>query len=143
LTDLITDVSVKVGNLSGVGVRMSQDYGDDTVEFDDSLAQTNFQIRATLLNEVNSDSAASKQVAQVEVFLHFAMNSVIDDEQAYTSGVMATTQSAMLDRDWWTDLSSVFSVVDGDGAGPVVNETPERVGKLLSYSIGVQVALAP
>lgn len=140
LPDFIDQVSAAVAATSpGLRTRMSQDYGQDTAEFV-GLGETRYQVRATLLNIISEDSGDPKTAVQVEVFVHHSL-SRITDEQAYTRGQMATDQAAMLARGFFESLPSVFGYVD-DGL-PVVNETPERFGKRITYSIAAQVALTP
>lgn len=140
LDELVTQISAAVTAIpGGTRSRMGQDYGTDTAEFS-ALGTTRFQIQATLLNRADEDSAGSREIAQIEVILHHAL-SRLSDEQAYTSGQMVGDQSALLRPSFWEGLGAVLRFpVDG---GPVVNQSPERTGKRITYSVGVQLVLAP
>ena len=138
LADFITELEADVDAIAGgTRSRMSQDYGEALSEFT-ALGTTKYQIRATHLNYVNEDSNAPKVVIECELFLHHALAS-ISDEQAYQSGQMATDQLVLLERAWWESMASVFALV---ADFPVTNEKPERTGKRITYSVGVQLALA-
>ena len=140
LSDLITELETDLDAISpGTRLRMTQDYGDESPEFA-ALGETLYQIRASLLNYVYEDSGAPKVVAQVEVFFHHAVATFAGD-QTYQSGQMGTDQLAVLDPEFWRNMASVYSVIED--TGPVVNDLPERTGKRVTYSIAVQLALAP
>ncbi len=138
LTDLVAELETKIDAIAGgTRARMSQDYGDEVTEFT-ALGQTRYQIQATHLNNVNEDSAVSRTIVEIEVFVHHALV-LFGDEQAYRDGQMSTDQLAMIADSFWESMASVFAVVDDF---PAINEKPERTGKRITYSVGVQLQLA-
>ena len=138
MTEASADIVAIAG---GTRTRMSQDYGEDTYEFT-ATGQTQFQIRASLRNEISADSGVPLVVADAEIFVHHFLASRTD-EQAYVVGQMRTDQEALLQKTFWESMAAVYQVAAGEGAGPIVNTFPTRTGKILTYSIGVQFALAP
>lgn len=138
LADLVAEIETDINAIAGgTRSRMSQDYGDSTTEFT-ALGTTKYQIQATHLNTINEDSAAPRTIVEVEVFIHHAL-STFAGEQAYRDGQMATDQLAMITEAFWEGMAAVYAVVD---EFPAINEKPERTGKRVSYSVGVQLALA-
>ena len=138
LADLVAEMETDIDAIAGgTRSRMSQDYGDQTKEFT-ALDTTRYQIQATHLGISNETSEASRTVVQVEVFVHHALASYAG-EQAYRDGQMSTDQLAMLQESFWNSMASVYDVLDGF---PAVNEQPERIGKRIMYSVGLQLQLA-
>lgn len=138
LADLIAEIETDVNAIAGgTRARMSQDYGEAIAEFT-ALGQTRYQIQASYLNQINEDSAVTRDVVEVELLVHHLL-AVFTDEQAYTGGQMATDQLAMIDEGFWSGMASVFQVVEDF---PAINLVPERSGKRITYSVGVQLALA-
>jgi len=138
LADFVSDLETALDAIAGgTRSRMSQDYGDETTEFS-ALGTTRYQIQATHLNQANEDSAVSRTIVEVEVFVHHALAS-FSDEQTYRAGQMATDQLALIQRSFWEGLASVYRVL---ADFPAINEKPERTGKRISYSVGAQVVLA-
>lgn len=138
LAELVAEIETDINAIAGgTRARMSQDYGDSTTEFT-ALGQTRYQIQASYLNQINEDSAVTRTLVEVEVLVHHALTS-ISVEQDYRDGQMATDQLAMIAESFWESMDSVFRVVD---EFPAINDTPERTGKRITYSVGVQLALA-
>lgn len=137
LADLVAEIETDVDAIAGgTRARMSQDYGDATTEFT-ALGQTRYQIQASYLNQTNEDSAVTRDIVEVELLVHHLLT-VFTDEQAYTEGQMATDQLAMIAESFWESMDSVFRVVDDF---PAINIVPERSGKRITYSVGIQLAL--
>ena len=138
LADLVAEMETDIDAIAGGSrSRMSQDYGDALTEFT-SLGTTKYQIQATHLNQINEDSAVTRTIVELEIFVHHAL-STFAGEQTYRDGQMATDQLAMIARSFWEDMAAVYAVVD---EFPAINELPERTGKRITYSVGVQLALA-
>ena len=72
------------------------------------------------------------------MFVHHAL-ATFSVEQAYRDGQMATDQLAMIVDSFWDSMAAVFAVVENF---PAINDKPERTGKRISYSVGVQLQLA-
>ncbi len=138
LADLVAEIETDVDAIAGgTRARMSQDYGDATTEFT-ALDQTRYQIQATHLNTIDEDSNIPRTIVEVELIVHHALVTFAG-EQTYTEGQMATDQLALIAGSFWETMTSVYAVVDGF---PAINDKPERTGKRISYSVGVQLALA-
>ena len=137
LADFVAQAETAIDAISGgIRARMSQDYGDEVSEFT-ALGTTLYQIQATQRNVDVPDSASSKMIVDAEIVVHHALAS-ISGEQAYRDGQMATDQLALLQESFWAGLASVYEV---DTDFPAIQQVPERVGKRITYSVGVRVAL--
>lgn len=137
LADLIAEIETDVNAIAGgTRARMSQDYGDALTEFT-ALSQTRYQIQASLINQINETSDVTRTIVEVELVVHHLL-ATLADEQAYTISQMATDQLVLIDEVFWSGMDSVFQVVDDF---PAVNQSPERLGKRITYSVGVQLAL--
>ncbi len=138
LPDLVTELETDLDAIAGgTRSRMSQDYGNELTEFT-ALGQTKYQIQASYLNRDAEDSATTRDYVEVEVLVHHAL-ATIAGEQAYRAGQMATDQIAMLADDFWEGMASVYGLLPDF---PAVNASPTRVGKRITYSVGVRLALA-
>lgn len=138
LADFITEMVIEIDGIAGgTRSRMSQDYGDDIAEFT-ALGTTKYQIQTSYLNQDVEDSATIRDFVEVEILVHHAL-ATIADEQAYRAGQMATDQLAMLVNTFWEDMTSVYALLPDF---PAVNQSPLRLGKRITYSIGAQLALA-
>jgi len=138
LSDLVAEIETVVDAIAGgTRSRMSQDYSNALTEFT-ALDTTRYLIHATHLNTINEYSQAPRTIVEVEVIVHHALSS-LSGEQAYRDGQMASDQLAMISGAFWEDMTAVYAVV---ADFPAINQKPERTGKLISYSVGVQLALA-
>lgn len=61
-----------------------------------------------------------------------------DDEQDWTEGRMTTIMRALIDPDWWDDVSGVF-YVDEDPEAPISEIS--RVGDLVSFQVTVALTI--
>lgn len=105
----------------------------------DTLApgETRFSLATELVAaDEASDSNLVRDVVDALVTVHHRLGAA-ETEAAYRTGVMLTHQAAILRSAFWRPLAAVFAVVDG----PELEDSVEREGKVISYSLKVRCSL--
>ena len=105
----------------------------------DSIApgETRFQLATELFTvDEASDSNITRHLADALVTVHHRLSAA---ESVYRTGVMLDHQTALLRPSFWSALAAVFRVTEG----PELEDSVDREGFVISYSMKVRCALNP
>lgn len=137
--DLDAEVAAAILAQTTLTQRMISDYDDQTGE-QIPHGEERFRLRVDYIERTVLNSNDFEWSCAVDVDGFAAMDSPVEERDSYVASLRAS-QRILTDPQFWRALPSVFEV--NGTTTPQVVTAIERTGRVLSYTMSVQIILSP